>query len=47
LLSSCINKVDEANRLVTVVANLLLSSTLSQGDNNLFKTCRNNWEQLV
>ena len=28
-------------------ASLLPSSTLWQGDNNLFQTCHNNWEQVV
>jgi hypothetical protein len=33
--------------LEQLVANLLPSSTLWQGDNNLFQICHNNWEQAV
>jgi translation elongation factor EF-G len=33
--------------LEQLVASLLPSSTLEQGDNNLFQTCHNNWEQAV
>jgi hypothetical protein len=33
--------------LEQLLASLLLSSTLQQGDNNLIRTCHNNWEQAV
>jgi hypothetical protein len=33
--------------LEQLVASLLPSSTLQQGDNNLFQTCHNNWEKAL